>query len=73
MDDANVPSLLAMPYLNAIENTDPVYINTRKMLWSLNNPFFFQGDCRRRYWRPARRERYDMADKHYRTGFNQQR
>jgi meiotically up-regulated gene 157 (Mug157) protein len=43
MDDANVPSLLAMPYLNAIENTDPVYINTRKMLWSLNNPFFFKG------------------------------
>lgn len=43
MDDANVPSLLAMPYLNAIDNTDPVYINTRKMLWSLNNPFFFKG------------------------------
>jgi meiotically up-regulated gene 157 (Mug157) protein len=43
MDDANVPSLLAMPYLDAIKNTDPVYINTRKMLWSLNNPFFFKG------------------------------
>lgn len=43
MDDANVPSLLGMPYLDAIKNTDPVYINTRKMLLSLNNPFFFKG------------------------------
>src|SRR4051812_38277085 len=43
MDDANVPSLLGMPYLDAIKNNDPVYINTRKMLLSLNNPFFFKG------------------------------
>ncbi|MCQ6959326.1 glycoside hydrolase family 125 protein [Mucilaginibacter aquariorum] len=43
MDDANVPSLLGMPYLDAVKNTDPVYINTRKMLLSLNNPFFFKG------------------------------
>jgi len=43
MDDANVPSLLGMPYLDAIKNTDPVYINTRKMLLSPNNPFFFKG------------------------------
>ena len=43
MDDANVPSLLSLPYLNAVKNTDPVYINTRRMLLSLNNPFFFKG------------------------------
>lgn len=43
MDDANVPSLLALPYLNAVKNTDPVYINTRKMLLSDNNPFFYKG------------------------------
>jgi meiotically up-regulated gene 157 (Mug157) protein len=43
MDDANVPSLLALPYLNAVKNTDPVYINTRKMLLSANNPFFYKG------------------------------
>ncbi len=43
MDDANVPSLLAMPYLGAIKNTDPVYINTRKLLLSEANPFFFKG------------------------------
>ncbi|MBK0379385.1 glycoside hydrolase family 125 protein [Mucilaginibacter segetis] len=43
MDDANVPSLLSLPYLDAVKNTDPIYINTRKMLLSLNNPFFFKG------------------------------
>jgi uncharacterized protein len=43
MDDANVPSLLSMPYLGAVAADDPVYLNTRKMLWSLNNPFFFKG------------------------------
>lgn len=43
MDDANVPSLLGMPYLDAIKSTDPIYVNTRKMLLSLDNPFFFKG------------------------------
>jgi meiotically up-regulated gene 157 (Mug157) protein len=43
MDDANVPSLLSLPYLNALSKTDPVYQNTRKMLLSVNNPFFFKG------------------------------
>jgi uncharacterized protein len=43
MDDANVPSLLSLPYLNAVEKNDPVYRNTRKMLLSANNPFFFKG------------------------------
>lgn len=43
MDDANVPSLLSLPYLNAVKNTDPVYINTRKMLLSANNPFYYKG------------------------------
>jgi meiotically up-regulated gene 157 (Mug157) protein len=43
MDDANVPSLLALPYLGAVAKTDLVYQNTRKMLLSANNPFFFKG------------------------------
>ncbi|HUQ97041.1 MAG TPA: glycoside hydrolase family 125 protein [Chitinophagaceae bacterium] len=45
MDDANVPSLLALPYLGAVKNTDPIYVNTRKMLLSPNNPFFFKGSA----------------------------
>ena len=43
MDDANVPSLLGLPYLNAMDATDPLYINTRKMVLSKANPYFFKG------------------------------
>ena len=43
MDDANVPSLLALPYLGAVSTADPVYQNTRKLLLSEYNPFFFKG------------------------------
>jgi len=45
MDDANVPSLLALPYLNAMPATDPVYQNTRRMVLSLDNPYFFKGSA----------------------------
>lgn len=43
MDDANVPSLLAMPYLGDVEVTDRIYQNTRKFVWSEDNPYFFKG------------------------------
>jgi len=43
MDDANVPSLLSLPYLGAVKNTDLIYANTRKFVLSGNNPFFFSG------------------------------
>ena len=43
MDDANVPSLLSLPYLNAVDKNDIVYQNTRKLLLSAENPFFFKG------------------------------
>jgi meiotically up-regulated gene 157 (Mug157) protein len=43
MDDANVPSLLGLPYLDAIDVNDPIYQNTRKFVLSTDNPFFFKG------------------------------
>lgn len=43
MDDANIPSLLGLPYLDAVDASDPVYQNTRKFAWSKDNPFFFKG------------------------------
>ena len=43
MDDANIPSLLAMPYLNTIDLHDPIYQNTRKFVLSTDNPYFFKG------------------------------
>lgn len=43
MDDANIPSLLSLPYLGAVEATDRIYSNTRRFLLSDDNPFFFRG------------------------------
>jgi meiotically up-regulated gene 157 (Mug157) protein len=43
MDDSNVPSLLALPYLGCVDRDDPVYRNTRRFVWSLDNPYFFKG------------------------------
>lgn len=43
MDDANVPSLLSLPYLGYCPADDPVYKNTRRYVLSENNPYFFKG------------------------------
>lgn len=43
MDDANVPSLLAMAYLGDVSQDDPIYQNTRRFVWSEDNPYFFRG------------------------------
>ena len=43
MDDANVPSLLALPYLDCASVSDQIYKNTRKYVWSNDNPYFFKG------------------------------
>lgn len=43
MDDANVPSLLAMPYLGDVAPDDEIYRNTRRFVWSHDNPYFFSG------------------------------
>lgn len=42
-DDANVPNLLALPYLGGTNRNDPIYENTRKFVWSKGNSFFFKG------------------------------
>jgi hypothetical protein len=43
MDDANVPSLLSMPYLGTIDRRDPLYLRTRKFVLSKSNPYYFSG------------------------------
>lgn len=43
MDDSNVPSLLSLPYLDAVTVNDPIYQRTRNYVLSPNNPFFFKG------------------------------
>lgn len=42
-DDSNVPSLMAAPYLGYCEDTDPVYLATRKTLLSKENPYYYEG------------------------------
>ncbi len=43
MDDANVPNLLGLPYLGSVDQDDSIYQNTRKLVWSEDNPYFFKG------------------------------
>jgi hypothetical protein len=45
MDDANVPSLLSLPYLGYLAPDDPVYQNTRKWILSEENPCYFSGEA----------------------------
>jgi uncharacterized protein len=42
MDDANVPSLLGLPYLDSSPDAD-LYARTRAFVWSSANPWFFHG------------------------------
>jgi len=43
MDDANVPSLMSLAYLDENFQTDTIYQNTRKFLLSDHNPYFLKG------------------------------
>ncbi len=43
MDDANIPSLLALPYLGCVDIDDEIYQNTRNFVLSKSNPYFFSG------------------------------
>ena len=43
MDDANVPSLLSLPYLGYCSPDDELYQRTRKLVLSEDNPYFSKG------------------------------
>ena len=43
MDDANVPSLLSLPYLGYCPADDELYKNTRDFILSKANPYYFEG------------------------------
>jgi meiotically up-regulated gene 157 (Mug157) protein len=43
MDDANIPGLLSLPYLECCDAKDPVYQRTRRLVLSEDNPYFFKG------------------------------
>jgi meiotically up-regulated gene 157 (Mug157) protein len=43
MDDANIPSLLSLPYLGYISTEDPLYKATRAFVWSERQGFWWNG------------------------------
>lgn len=43
MDDANVPSLSALAYLDAVPADDPLFRRSAAAAWSERNPYFFKG------------------------------
>ena len=43
MDDANVPSLLALPYLGCLDSKSKIYQRTRSFILSTDNPWYFKG------------------------------
>jgi len=43
MDDGNIPSLLALPYLGYVAVNDPLYLGTRNFVLSSHNPYYFEG------------------------------
>lgn len=47
MDDANSPSLLAIPYLGYRPADDPIYQNTRRFILSEDNPYYYSGKAAR--------------------------
>ncbi len=43
MDDANVPSLLSIPYIGYLPKDNSIYLATRRFALSDRNPYFFRG------------------------------
>jgi len=43
MDDANVPCLLGLPYIEWCSTDDGIYRNTREFVLSADNPYFYRG------------------------------
>ncbi len=58
MDDANVPSLLSLPYLGCCDVEDEIYQNTRRFILSKNNPYYYEGKVLKGIGSPHTPENY---------------
>jgi len=58
MDDANVPSLLSIPYLGYASAEDELYRNTRRFVLSESNPYFYRGAAAEGIGSPHTPDRY---------------
>jgi uncharacterized protein len=43
MDDANIPNLTTLPYVDWSSAFDPTYLSTRRFALSMDNPYYFSG------------------------------
>ena len=58
MDDANVPSLLSLPWLAYCDKADPIYKNTRDFVLSKKNPYYYEGSCAKGIGSPHTPDQY---------------
>lgn len=58
MDDANVPSLLSIPYMGYASEDDPIYESTRRFVLSAGNPYFYEGAAASGIGSPHTPDRY---------------
>ncbi|MFS0725712.1 glycoside hydrolase family 125 protein [Paenibacillus sp. 1P07SE] len=58
MDDANVPSLLSIPYLGYATEDDALYQRTRAFLLSNDNPYYYEGEAASGIGSPHTPDRY---------------
>lgn len=58
MDDANSPSLLAIPYLGYRPIDDEIYQNTRRFILSKENPYYYEGAAAKGIGSPHTPDRY---------------
>ncbi len=57
-DDANVPSLISLPYLGYCDKNDKMYLRTRKFILSEDNPYYYKGKFGRGVGSPHTPEGY---------------
>ena len=58
IDDANIPSLLSIPYIGYAPAEDALYQNTRRFLLSSENPYYYEGAYARGIGSPHTPPRY---------------
>ncbi|MBP5250492.1 MAG: glycoside hydrolase family 125 protein [Lachnospiraceae bacterium] len=58
MDDANVPSLMSLPWLGVCEKDDARYLGTRRAVLSHKNPYYYEGKAAKGIGSPHTPENY---------------
>ena len=70
MDDANIPNLTTLPYVDWSSAFDPTYLSTRRFALSMDNPYYFSGQICDRARKSAHAVRLGLAARHHRPRFD---